>query len=219
MRVLVFASQKGGVGKSTLASSIAAAARGAGENVVVVDMDPQGSVAEWVKARDHLSEHEEPAPAKIYLREVKPANLDAWITETRRVPGVSLVVIDTAGTFGPEVEVALKHADLALVPVQPSAHDLRATGKTVGQIRRVGGVFAFVLNRTNPVQTRKTSEVMAALTVAGEVAGVVADRTDFRDSAASGLGVTEAAPDSKAAREIGLLWKAIQKRMETKNAA
>lgn len=219
MRVLVFASQKGGVGKSTLASSIAVAAREAGENVVVVDMDPQGSIAEWVKARERLEAAGEAPPHKLYLREVKPANLDAWITATKGVQTVSLIIIDTAGTFGAEVEVALRHADLAIVPVQPSPHDIRATGKTVGQLRRIGCPFSFVLNRTNVVQTRKIAEVTAALSVAGHVAGVVADRTDFRESAASGLGVTEAAPDSKAAREIAALWTAIREKMEAEHVA
>ena len=204
MRVLVLASQKGGSGKSTLAASLAVAAWQAGERVVVVDMDPQASLAEWGKLRE---------TAGIVFRAVAPGALDRWITETRKVPAVSLVIVDTAGTFGPEVDTALRHADLCLVPVRPSAFDLRAAGPTVERLRLYGRDFAFVLNGTNPVTHARTADAIEALVVGGAVAPPIADRTDFRDSVASGLGVTEINPTGKAAGEIEALWRYANDRM------
>ena len=205
MRVLVFASQKGGVGKSTLAASMAVAARQAGEGVVVVDLDPQGSLAEWGKVRETRD---------IVFRSVRPEDLDRWITETSRVKSVSLVILDTAGTFGREVDIALAHADLCLVPVRPSAMDLRAVGPTVNRLEMLERSFAFVLNATNPSAASRTADAVAALESGGHVAPPVADRMDFRDSAVSGFGVTEINPSGKAAAEIIALWEWTKAKME-----
>lgn len=205
MRVLVLASQKGGSGKTTIAASLAVAAVQAGERVVVVDLDPQGSLAEWGKAREATD---------IVFRSVEPGKLDAWILATRKIEKVSLVIVDTAGTFGDEVDTALRHADLCLVPVRPSAIDLRAAGPTVDRLRLFDRDFAFVLNATNPASQGRTADAIAALEVGGAVSPPIADRTDFRDAAATGLGVTEIAPSGKAASEIRALWSWVAERMK-----
>ena len=51
MNIIVVASQKGGAGKTTLAASLAVAATEAGERVIALDLDPQGSLAGWGDAR------------------------------------------------------------------------------------------------------------------------------------------------------------------------
>ena len=51
MRTIAFVGQKGGSGKSTIASSLAVAAHEANERVCVIDMDPQRSLIDWVKTR------------------------------------------------------------------------------------------------------------------------------------------------------------------------
>lgn len=206
MRILSLASQKGGSGKSTLAGSLAVAARQAGERVVVVDLDPQGSLAEWGRQREAKD---------IVFREVEPNALVRWVAETRKVAAVSLVIIDTAGTFGPEVDAALKQSDFILVPVRPSALDLRAARPTVDRIEALKRRFGFVLNATNPVTQGRTADALAALEAGGIVAPPIADRTDFRDAAASGLGVTEINPAGKAAAEIAALWEWTKAQMET----
>ena len=205
MRILSLASQKGGSGKSTLAGSLAVAAFQAGERVVVVDLDPQGSLAEWGRQRETKD---------IVFREVQPNALVRWVGETRKVAGVTLVVIDTAGTFGPEVDAALKQSDFILVPVRPSALDLRAARPTVDRIETLKRRFGFVLNATNPVTQGRTADALAALEAGGLVAPPVADRTDFRDAAATGLGVTEINPAGKAAAEIVALWEWTKGQME-----
>ncbi|MCK2056988.1 AAA family ATPase [Methylobacterium sp. 37f] len=205
MRILVLASQKGGSGKTTIAASLAVAAAQSGERIVVVDLDPQGSLAEWGQLREVKD---------IVFRSVPPGKLDEWITATRKVEKVDLVIIDTAGTFGKEVDTALRHADLCLVPVRPSAFDLRAAGPTVERIRVLDRDFGFVLNGTNPVTPARTADAVAALEVGGAVAPPIADRTDFRDAAATGLGVTEITPNGKAASEIKALWSWVAERMK-----
>lgn len=204
MRVLVLASQKGGSGKSTLAASLAVVAWQAGERVVVVDLDPQKSLTEWGNLRK---------AGGIVFRAVSPGTLDKWMTDSRKVPAITLVIVDTAGTFGKEVDTALKHADLCLVPVRPSAFDLRAAKPTVDRLRELSREFAFVLNGTNPIAQARTAEAIENLQVGGAVAPPVAERTDFRDSVASGLGVTEINSTGKAAAEIRALWGYVDERM------
>jgi chromosome partitioning protein len=50
MRTIAFVSQKGGSGKSTIASSLAVAAHEMEEKVCVIDMDPQGSLMNWARS-------------------------------------------------------------------------------------------------------------------------------------------------------------------------
>ena len=52
MNTLVFFSQKGGSGKTTLAIHIAVAAQERGEKVVLIDCDPQESAARWGISRE-----------------------------------------------------------------------------------------------------------------------------------------------------------------------
>ncbi|WP_157196594.1 ParA family protein, partial [Methylobacterium sp. 88A] len=126
VNVLVFASQKGGSGKSTMAASVAVAAVEAGESVVAVDMDPQGTLAEWGRLRE---------AGDIVFRSVEAAKLTAWIEDVRSRGKTSLLVIDTPGTFGPAVNRAMREASLCLVPVRPSAPDLKAAAPTVEAIQ------------------------------------------------------------------------------------
>ena len=50
MRKIAFVTQKGGAGKSTLASSVAVAARQAGERVFIIDLDPLQTLVKWSRA-------------------------------------------------------------------------------------------------------------------------------------------------------------------------
>ena len=63
MRIITLVTQKGGTGKTTLAASLAVAAHEAGEKVLALDLDPQGSLATWGDIRDADAPHIEPIPA------------------------------------------------------------------------------------------------------------------------------------------------------------
>ncbi|RYF37158.1 MAG: ParA family protein, partial [Cytophagaceae bacterium] len=77
MQILVLASQKGGSGKSTLAAQLSVAAYEAGERVVVVDLDPQGSLTGWGSLR---------TADGVVFRAVMPGDLNGWIGRTRQIP-------------------------------------------------------------------------------------------------------------------------------------
>ena len=96
MRTIAFVTQKGGSGKSTLASSVAIAAHEAGERVFVLDMDPQQSLVKWSKAR---KKNDVPVEA------TQPGKLTSIINQLEK-SGVTLCIIDTAGTESPATAAA-----------------------------------------------------------------------------------------------------------------
>jgi chromosome partitioning protein len=202
LRTIVFASQKGGSGKSTLAACLTVAAVRDGERVVVVDMDPQGTLAEWGRLRLEARG----ADPALTFRTVKPADLDAFVARVRDHGSTTTLMIDTAGTFDATVDRAVRLANFVLVPVRPSAPDLKAARPTVERLRFLGRPFAFSVNGANPTSPARTAEAVAALRSGGEVAPIISTRTVFGDAMATGLGVSELEPGGKAAAEIADLW-------------
>ena len=208
MRVLTMAAQKGGAGKTTLAASLAVAAMQAGEVVVAVDLDPQGSLREWSERREARD---------IVFQPVTASGLSGLLDKLRGHGRASLVVVDTAGVIGPEVRVALQATDLALLPVRPSLLDLTATRRTAADLDKLRRPYAFVLNQTQAAASARVEDAAEALIEIGPLyPGSVALRTDHLDAMASGLGVTEWRPKSPAAEEIGELWAWVQGKLQVR---
>lgn len=208
MRIIAFASQKGGSGKSTLAACLTAAAVRDGERVVVIDLDPQGTLAEWGRLRLAAVGED----SALAFRTVKPADLDAFVARLREHGATTTLILDTAGTFDATVDRAVRLAGFVLVPVRPSAPDLKAARPTVERLRFLGRPFAFALNGANPASPARTADAIEALKTGGEVAPVVSQRTVFSDAMATGLGVGELEPGGKAAAEIADLWTFVKEK-------
>lgn len=201
MRTIALVTQKGGTGKTTLAVSLAVAATEAGEKVIALDLDPQGSLAAWGEQRDSDAPHVE----KIPLSQI--ANLPAALASLSK-KGFTLAILDTAGTDNPVTHAAMKAADLCLVPLRPTRLDGLAVAPTVQAISRMGRAFAFVLTQCSTIpRNSRAAEMAAGLETLGVLAEpMIAQRADHQDAFAAGLGVTEYSKDSKAAEEVrGLL--------------
>ncbi|WP_167858774.1 ParA family protein [Methylobacterium nonmethylotrophicum] len=202
MRTVVLASQKGGVGKSTLAASLAACAASDGEMVVAVDLDPQGSFAEWGRLR----QAERGVESNLRFRVVRPADLSDFHRRVMEHGATTTLLIDTAGTFDSTVDQALRHSTLCLVPTRASAPDLKALRPTIERLRFLERKFAFVLNGVDSRSPGRTADALAVLKAAGDVASVITQRAAFADSMASGFGVTELDARGAAASEVNGLW-------------
>ena len=205
MRVLALASQKGGSGKTTLSGHLAVQAQlsGAGP-VVLIDIDPQGSLADWWNER----EAEMPAFAQTTVARLV-SDLEAL-----RAKGFKLAVIDTPPAITVAIQSVLAVSELVVIPTRPSPHDLRAAGATVDLCERAGKPLIFVVNAATP-RAKITYEAAVALSQHGTVAPVTLHhRTDFAASMIDGRTVMEVDPNGKSAQEIEELWRYISDRLE-----
>ena len=158
MLIIALISQKGGVGKTTLAIHLATAFAAEGHQTLVVDLDPQASAAEWKDAR----QTEQP-----YVMAVPSSRL-AKTLETARTNEADVVILDTAPHSEGTALEAARSADLILVPCQPSIMDLRAMRKTADLIAHLKKPIFAVLN-----------EVAAQGTVADEAAKAITAQFDM----------------------------------------
>ena len=205
MRILALASQKGGSGKTTLSGHLAVQAQRAGSGpVVLIDIDPQGSLADW------WNERSDDLPA---FAQTTVARLAADLEQLRQ-QGFKLAVIDTPPAITMAIQSVISVAELIVVPTRPSPHDLRAVGATVDLCERAGKPLLFVVNAATP-RARITSEAAIALSQHGTVAPVtIHHRTDYASSMIDGRTVMDFEPNGKSAQEIEQLWGYIADRLE-----
>jgi len=205
MRTLVIASQKGGVGKTTLTGHLAVEAERQGEKMVaMMDTDEQMSLSGWFRVRS--------ADTPILVQPVE-GNLRKTMDAMRKA-GVSLLIIDTPPAITEAIALTVALADLVVIPVRPSPHDLRAVGRTVDIVAQHRKPMVFVVNQANQ-RARITTQAAIALSEHGPVAKtVIHSRTDFAVSMADGRTVMELDPEGKSASEIAELWTYIKGRFD-----
>lgn len=202
--VIVFASQKGGSGKTTLSGHIAVQAQmvGAGP-VAVVDTDPQRSLAEWRYAREDTD---------LLLKVSDGDNIERDIQELRD-QGAALIIVDTPPAVTSTIGSIVRQADLVCIPARPSPHDLRAVGRTIDIVESHHKAMIFVLNGA-PVRAMITREAALSLCQHGTVAPVIIhNRVDFAASMTDGLTAMELDQDSRSSVEMGALWDYIALRL------
>jgi chromosome partitioning protein len=210
MKVIVLASQKGGSAKTTLTACLAVAAELAGSgSAVLIDSDPQGSLAAWWNVR----EAESPALAPTTLAEL-PAKLKA-LDEA----GYAFAFVDTPPAITEAIRAVVKTADYVLIPVKPSPHDLRSVGSTVEIVQEEERPFAFVVTQAKS-NALLTVQAMAALSAHGRVApNVMHDRVDYASSMTDGRTVQETDPRGRSAEEVAKLWEFVLKRLQESTKA
>ena len=116
MRTVLVASSKGGAGKTSIATNLAAHFALDGKHTVLIDADRQKSSTHWATKRAGL------ASAVLPIDGTRRG----W---EKQLPGdTQRVVIDApAGAMGDDLDAYLERADAVLVPVNPSMIDLEAT--------------------------------------------------------------------------------------------
>lgn len=210
MKTIVLASAKGGSAKTTLAAHLAVAADMAGHGpAVLIDADPQGSLASWWNVR----EAEAPALAPATLVEL-PGKLKAL-----EKAGYALAFVDTPPAITEAIRAVVRLADFVLIPVKPSPHDLRSVGGTVELVRGEGKPFAFVVTQAKANATL-TVQAVAALSEHGRVSPVIMhDRVDFAGSMIDGRTVLETDGRGRSANEMAELLKFVLERIKESHKA
>jgi cellulose biosynthesis protein BcsQ len=211
MNVIVFASRKGGTGKSTLAAHLAsccvkASPDQAARSCLLIDADPQGSLTLWHRLRKSAA-----PPLKCGLYE-----FDETI-ETARRDGVEWVLIDTAAMVSDDIGRVLAAATLVVIPTRPAVFDLNAVTETIATTLEANRPFAVVLNAVPPKRlgaesamashARRSFEALGAPVWSGQIT----NRSSLALSLADGAGAEDAGFDQRAAAdEIAGLWTAIE---------
>jgi chromosome partitioning protein len=195
--VITIAQQKGGAGKTTLAAHLAIAWAGQGGSVALVDIDPQGSLAAWHALRAERFDGKSG---------IDFAAITGWRTAAeveRRARDHDIVVIDSPPHAETEAKLAIRAARLVVMPVQPSPMDVWATKPTLDLAKQEKVRVLLVLNRVPP-RANLTEAMLAKLAALdAHVADArIGNRVALATSLAEGLGITEAAPSSRAAEEI-----------------
>lgn len=204
MHTVLIAAQKGGAGKSTLAAHFGALAERDGRTLLI-DADPQGSLAFWYDRRAA----ETPVLAKVAAGEIEGTLTAA------RAEGIAWTIIDSPPHNAPLIGSLMSRATVTVIPVRPGPFDLAAVGATLDMARALKAPIACVLNACPPItreaETAITAEARALLIEMGApvLPGQVSQRASFSHALITGQSVHEFEPDGRAAREIDAMWSAV----------
>ncbi|MEX0923346.1 MAG: ParA family partition ATPase [Rhodovibrionaceae bacterium] len=211
-KIITVAQQKGGAGKTTLAAHLAVAFTAAGKSVAVVDIDPQESLTLWYRLREEQPKGERrDAGAGLLVNRITGWRVKNEVERLARDHDV--VLIDSPPHAETEARIAIRAADLVVVPVQPSPMDVWATGPTLELARDEGTPALIVLNRVPP-RANLTEEMIAAVKQYGAALARarIGNRVVFASALSEGRAVGEVQPRGKAAAEIKALAKEILKK-------
>ena len=208
MQIIAVLNQKGGAGKTTIATHLARALQLDGADVLLVDSDPQGSARDWAAVRE-----DQPVPVVGIDRPTIERDI-------KRVASKDYIVIDGAPQAADLAVSAIKAATFILIPVQPSPYDIWATADLVDLVKQriemTDGKLqaAFVVSRAIK-GTRIGAEVSDALPgyELPLLRARITQRVSYPSTAAAGTTVLDAEPTGDAAKEIRALVAELQEKL------
>ena len=202
--IVALLNQKGGVGKTTLATHIANQLTSGNAHVTLIDADPQGSALDWAQKRQQCG-----FVRRFGVLGLARETLHQEVPEIART--VDHVVIDGPPRVTALARSAILASDLVLIPVLPSPYDVWASAEIVSLVNEAR-IFkpslyaAFLINR-RIVGTLIGRDVRNALRQypLPVLTSTVAQRVVFAEAASTGQLADEINHRSHAAREMGLL--------------
>ncbi len=200
MKIIAVLNQKGGSGKTTIATHLARAFQLRGSDVLLVDSDPQGSARDWAAVNESQTVPVIGIDRPTIERDIKSIGRKDY------------VVIDGAPQAADLAVSAIKAANFILIPVTPSPYDIWATADLVDLVKQriemTDGQLqaAFVISRLIK-GTRIGAEVAEALSGYGlpVLDRRITQRVSYPATAAIGTTVLDSEPDSDAAFEVKML--------------
>lgn len=192
VRRIVVLNPKGGSGKTTIATNLAAYYASQGQATVLLDHDAQGSSTRWLSKRT-----DEIAPIHGIAMFKNPTGMTRAFAQ--RIPmDTQRIVVDTPASFQKqELLNYIKDADKIIVPVLPSDIDIHAATRTIGdllltaKIDRRAARLGVVANRVrrNTIVFRSLMRFLESLEI--PVAGVLRDTQNYIHAAQAGQGLHE----------------------------
>ena len=116
--ILAVVSQKGGTGKTTVATNLAACYAAHGQEVMLVDADPQHSALDWKADRPSTL-------PQVHALHLPEKNLFQEVQHLRQK--YELLIIDGGGRITATARAAVAAADFLIIPTLPSKFDLLST--------------------------------------------------------------------------------------------
>ena len=192
MQKIVVLNSKGGSGKTTVATNLAAYYASRGLKVALMDMDPQGSSVRWLKAR---SRHLPPIhPIAAYEKPMGVTRAFAL----RSPPGTERLIVDTpAALLGVQMPEIVRDASAIIVPVLPSEIDIHAASRCIADLLLVAKVhrserrLVIVANRARRYTKAFQSLMKFLKSLRIPVGAVLRDSQAYVRSAETGMGLHE----------------------------
>jgi chromosome partitioning protein len=202
MLVLTMVAQKGGVGRTMLARSLAVQGVIEGRKTAILDLDPQGTCLLWSQRRGSLQ-----APTVIGPEGRSVADR----LDELRQRGADMVVIDTPPHTQPIINAALAATDAAILVTGPFPEDLEQVGPAAAMVRALRLPCVLVLNKT-PARSGALALARSALaTFQMPICPTAITQLHSHPYAsAEGLTAQEREPRSRATDEVLAVWSFIK---------
>ena len=198
MKIIACINEKGGSGKSTIATNLATALHRRGKRVVLIDADPQGTARDW-RAE---------SPEGADLPPMVAIDRHQLLQSSIKTLSADVIVIDTPAKADIMAAAVVSAADIALIVIQPSGADVWASAATVRLVRQkldMGREIdaAFLVNRAaaNTKLSRLIKEGDWNEYGVDQLATTVGNRAAFAQALTDGVSVFDLA-DTAAQAEI-----------------
>jgi chromosome partitioning protein len=197
-KIIAFANQKGGSGKTTLSANLAVLWANSGYRVAVVDADAQKSLTYWLNARKKYY-GDEPTGINNHLFDAR--NLKDDLRNIKKK--YDFIIIDSPPSITFETIQIVKTSDAIYVPVQPSPLDLMATIPFLNIAKEEKKKATVILNRVMP-RAKLTEAMIMRLKYAGAkiARSRISGKIIYAETFTVGRGVVDISVSSDASKEI-----------------
>ena len=197
-KIITFANQKGGSGKTTLSANLAVLWANSNYKVAVIDADAQRSLTNWLEARKKYY-REESTGIDSYPYDVR--TLDEDLKQIKRK--YHFIIIDSPPSITFDTVQIIKSSDKVFVPVHPSPLDLMATVPFLNLVKQERKKTTVILNRVMP-RAKLTDAMIIRLRYAGAkiARSRISGRIIYAETFSVGRGVVDISVTSEASKEI-----------------
>lgn len=210
--IILIGGEKGGTGKTTLATNMAAMRALAGRDVLLIDTDPQGSANYWTQSRD-----EENINPRVACVQKFGKGLPKEVKDLAN--RYQDIIIDAGGRDSIELRSALVVTERLFVPIQPSQFDIWTLNQMEELVETAKAfnpdlIAKVIISRssTNPSvhETDDTGKLLDDFDNLDLADVTIRDRIAYRKAAKDGRAVIELKPkDPKAVKEMEALYKEV----------